>query len=158
MTQPHGNARKCQYGVIGPRHGCGRIKTAPRNVSRTEVKKTYLRCVNTICSKRRPKNGIKRLDGLTFESRTHGEHCRRRGRPKFEATNVSIAQEDEMAYLECVSAAQPHGNIPKHAFRVIGPRRRCDCIKIIPRNISRAQKVGNAYLGRANTLWSIRSC
>lgn len=25
MTQPHGNARMCRYGVIGPRHGCGQI-------------------------------------------------------------------------------------------------------------------------------------
>ena len=131
---------------------------APRNVSQTEVKKTYLRCVNTIRLKRRPKNGIKRLDGLTFESRTHEKHCCWRGRPKFEATNVHIVQEDETAYLECASAAQPHGNISKCACRVIGPRCRCGRIKIIPRNISWAQKVGNTYLGHANMLWSIWSC
>ena len=104
----------------------------------------------------RPKRRIRRMKRLTFESRMQREHRHRCGRPKFEATNVSIAQEDEMAYLECASATQPHGNVLKHACRVVEPRHRCGRIKVVPRNVSQMQNGGNAYLGRTNTLQLIR--
>ena len=155
-AQPPANASKRSQEVYRPKHQHGQIKFEPTNVSRAlEIEETHLGCINVIHSKWRPKKGIKRLDGLTFKSRTHGEHCCRCRRPKFEATNVSIAQEDETAYLECASTAQPHRNILKRACRVVGPRCRCGHIKLGPRNVSRMQNSRGTYLGCTIALWLI---
>ena len=158
LTQPLVRSQKRRWEVHRLRRLCGGSKSRPRNVSRTQNGgNAYLGCINVTRSLWRPKRRIRRVKKLTFESRMQREHRRRCRRPKFKATNVSIVQEDEMAYLECASATQPHGNILKCAYRVVGPRCRHGCIKIIPRNVSQAQNGGNTYLGCANVLWSIRS-
>ena len=124
-------------GLVRWQRGCGRIKIVPINVSRTaKVKNTYLGCDNALQSKWRPGKQNGTISNITVECRVLGEHYCQHGRPKFKATNVSIAQEDETAYLECASTAQPHGNIPKCACRVVGPRCQHSRIRIIPRNVS----------------------
>ena len=73
-VQPLGNAPKRLYRVHRPRRRRGRIKTVPRNVSRTrEGGRTYLGRANAIRSIWRPKRQIRRLNKLTFESRMPGE-------------------------------------------------------------------------------------
>ena len=63
---------------------------------------------------------------------------------------------DENAYPECISAAQPHGNVSKRACRVVGPRRRCGRnkiesirLKIKCINDKNVQKVKTTYLEHA---------
>lgn len=73
-TQPPGYHSKHCREVYRPRRRCGGIKSAPRNVSRTEgVENAYLGRVNAIRSIRRPKKSIIRLNKLTFRSRMPGE-------------------------------------------------------------------------------------
>ena len=63
---------------------------------------------------------------------------------------------DENAYPEHISATQPHGNISKHACRVIGPRHqngrnkiKSIRLKIEHINDKNAQKVETTYLEHA---------
>ena len=54
------------------------------------------------------------------------------GRLKVEPINISQMHKVEKTYLECARATQPCGNHPKQSYRVIGPSRRRDHIKIKP--------------------------
>ena len=92
-----------------------------------------------------PTYSIERPDGLV-------RRCRRHGRLKFESRNISQMPKDESAYLERISAAQPHGNVLKHACRVVGPRRQRGRIKIESIKVNPAQKDETTHLGCVNAI------
>ena len=72
--------------------------------------------------------------------------CRRqRGRIKFEAVSVSVAQEHETAYMGRMGIAQQSTNESKRSYGVIGPWRRHISIKIEPVKASQPQEVKTAY-------------
>ena len=60
----------------------------------------------------------------------HVRWRRQCGRIKIVPAKVSQVQKVEKTYLECISAMQPRGNDPKHAYMVVGPRCRRGRIKI----------------------------
>ena len=77
IAQPPGNPPKRLHRVHRPRRQRGRIKSRSTNVSRARVSgRTHLGRVHAIRSTWKPKKGIKRLEGLTFESRMPGESWR----------------------------------------------------------------------------------
>src|SRR5207245_2405478 len=73
---------------------------------------------------------------------------------KIERINDKRPQEREITYLERVRGTQPLVNAPKRCWEVHRPRRRRGRIKSVPTNVSRAEKVENAYLGRVNAIRS----
>ena len=83
-----------------------------------------------------------------------GKCQQQRGRIKFVPAKVSQMLKVETTYLGCANAAQPCGNKSKHSYRVIGPSRRHDQIKIKPAklkiehlNDKRGQNGERTYLG-----------
>ena len=64
-------------------------------------------------------------------------------------------QKVEMTYLECAWADQQLRYPSRHAYGVIGPRRRCGHIKTEPRNVSRMQNGGRTYLGHIIVIRSL---
>ena len=153
VAQPPANASQRHQEVYRPIRCCGRIKTEPRNVSRTRnAGRTYLGRVNAIQSIWKPKKDVRRLDRLTMESRMPGEPWREDGRFEIERISINPAGEDEITYRVCARLAQPPQNNSKHAYMVIGPRRRCGRIKTQPRNVNQTEKVENTYLGRINAI------
>ena len=82
----------------------------------------------------------------------HVRRCRRRGRIKFEAANVSIAQERKIAYWIRARAAQPPANALKCRREVYRPRRHRGCIKFELTNVKQMRISGNAYLTCVNAI------
>ena len=72
--QPCGNPSKGCWEVHRTRCRCGHIKFTPRNISQTQMNRNaYLGHIIMIWPTWRPKKDVRRLDGLTFESRMLGE-------------------------------------------------------------------------------------
>ena len=78
----------------------------------------------------------------------------RRGRIKFEAVNVSVAREREMAYPERTGIAQRSANESKRSYEDVGPWRQRVPIKIEPIKVNPAQDLKKTYLERASAAQS----
>ena len=74
-TQPPQNPSRHACGVYRPRCRRSRMKSQPINVNGMwNGGNAHLGCINTICSIRKPKKYLIRLEGPTFKYRKLGEH------------------------------------------------------------------------------------
>ena len=89
-----------------------------------------------------------------MESRMLGEPWHEDGRLEIECISINPVGEDEITYCIRARLAQPPPNISKHLAMVIGPRRQCGHIKMVPRNVSRTREGGRTYLGRVHVIQS----
>ena len=157
-AEGNGDGDGDRYGDDGDGDGItsgGSVDSIRVNAALLAVESQYMR------QDRRTRNGDLPMSSrppIRHLNRPYGLFTRRRRRRriKIESIKVSQAQKVEKTYLERARAAQPCGNDPKRSYRVIGPRRGRDRMKIEPVNVKierindkRPKEDETAYLERA---------
>ena len=151
VAQPPANTLKRPYGDIRQRRRCSRIKIESIKVKTAqEVETTYLEHSGIVQPCR---NNSKCLYKVIGSRRQCGRLKIKPIKVRIEHLNDKKVQRDEMIHLGCAHIAQPPRNPPNRRNRVHRTRRRRSHIKTEPRNVSRTQNGGRAYLGRINTIW-----
>ena len=150
-VQPPANSSKCPYGVVGLSHQCGGLKIKPIKVRIEHINnKIVQEGEATHLGPMHIAQPLIRHPNCPYRLITQCCWC---GKLKVEPRNISIAQENGMAYHRCAQAMQPCGNPSKGCWEVHRTRCRCGHIKFTPRNISQTQMNRNAYLGHIIMIW-----